>query len=234
VGYIQAVNLLHSMGKDAAVAVLGSYLPLPGQNDWRKQQGLDSVHLLLRLLFVPRDPNHPIPPLRKGMEAEIPEEFLRQHPGFPLVLVRGIPFFLGPPQGRFLVDVAAEDPRDHLQYCLEFADFRKEPLIPETDPVSAAEELVRLPIWSALRSLPHTEYLGNLTSVRYQVLSALGRVIPSTAAEWGDVAGVVPAGQDLDLAERFWKRRTGELRREEPRWDGKWMDFVAARYLQGK
>src|SRR5205814_1794397 len=103
VSLIQAVNALQAAGENNAVDALRAYLAKQGSNPFKVFE-TDRVHLILRLLFRAKDPSHRTPPLRKGLDAGLPESVLAKYSDFPLVTVQGIPFLLGPPQGRFMYE----------------------------------------------------------------------------------------------------------------------------------
>jgi hypothetical protein len=231
VALIQAVNVLQSLGQDSAVAALRGFLPQKGQVDWRSERDLDPVHLILRLLFIPKDMSYPIPPLRQGLAVDLPEDVLKEVPDFPLVSVHGIPFLLAPRQGRYVYEGKAEDPRGHLDWCLEHAVFREAPLQPDADPLTAGEELISSRLWGALRASPSDTQIGGLESLRMQMLVALGRVVPATE-DWCRLGGRTPYGKAPETGEEYWIRRRLALKAEAPVWDPSWQDFVGVRYVQ--
>jgi hypothetical protein len=230
VSLIQAVNALQAVGEKNAVAALRAYLARQASNRYKVME-TDRVSLIARMLFKAKDPSHPIPRLRKGLDAVLSERLLEQYPDFPLVTVQGIPFLLGPTQAGESdpSHPSAEDPNDILDYCLEHAQFRTEALLPQVDPIHAVEHLMSSDLWADLRSARMSENLGTVELIRIQALMAMGRVMPCTFPDVQCVLG----NSDIHHAEQFeafWAQRISDVLKQDPKWDSSWQDFIPGRF----
>ncbi len=141
---IRAVNGLHALGKEQALAVLRRYfefieLIADPKRSWEYDIKPKRIFLITRLLFVRNDSNPQMPKLLLGQPDVEPSPTDKSWPLFPLAIERQIPFFII--QG-YSIGGRGANPLPHLEYCQQKCRLRHQPLEPETSPIVAAESLL--------------------------------------------------------------------------------------------
>lgn len=117
---IQAVNALHPLGKEQALAKIDTYL---GDSD--SAQDHYGLFWVLRVLFeVPVEVG--FPPVRIG-EPTIPPPAANKLPRFPIVMVQDIPFLVV--RGYSLTGLP-ESVNAHVTYLRSYGTLRLQPLAP--------------------------------------------------------------------------------------------------------
>jgi hypothetical protein len=146
---VRAVNRLHALGKEQAIAELRRFLKISTRSFCveRDPANIDTcdnqcVFLIVRLLFEPAEPTGKRPEMRIGAMRPSPPEGDRSWPLFPLALQDDIPFILI--RGVILSGVP-EDPSVHVDWAEKHGKLRARPLRPIDDPLAAVESLCALP-----------------------------------------------------------------------------------------
>lgn len=147
---IRAVNHLHALGKDKALAELREFLKIArdSHNAERDAKNIDTsdhqcVFLIVRLLFEPAEPGESLPRMMIGAMIPSPEEQDQAlWPLFPLVVKDDIPFMLI--EGVNLAG-HAEPPHRHVAWAEKHGKLRARPLRPGDDPLAAVDKLMALP-----------------------------------------------------------------------------------------
>lgn len=118
---IRAVNALHPLGKDSALARIESYLA--NRDTSKDAYGLFWV---LRVLFE-MPANMDFPPVRIGTPSIPPPAESERLPRFPVVLIRDVPFLVV--HGYSLAGLP-QPVEDHVAYFREHGILREYPLSP--------------------------------------------------------------------------------------------------------
>jgi hypothetical protein len=147
---VRAVNHLHALGKERAIAELRNYLEIARQSSHvtRDPADIDTsnhqcVLLIVRLLFEPADPADKLPGLFIGaMSPSPPPEGKEQWPLFPLYVQEDIPFLLI--RGTWGTGTPRHPSRT-VDWAEKFGKLREKPLRPGDDPLSAADKLLATP-----------------------------------------------------------------------------------------
>jgi hypothetical protein len=146
---IRAVNHLHSLGKDKAIAELRRFLKIARWSDQvaRDPANIDTsdyqcVFLIVRLLFTPAEPGEKLPWMYIGAMIPSPPKGDLSWPLFPLALHEDVPFMLihGVSLGG-----APENPAAHVDWAEKHGRLRAKPLRPSDNPLAAVESLCALP-----------------------------------------------------------------------------------------
>lgn len=198
---IAAVNLLFRLGRERAERALRAYAA-SGHADG------DRAILAMRLLFVARNAEAPIPPPALGQ----PDTALVQGsdcPFWPLLLCRDIPFM---PVGTFHMGGLGMGASNYLDLCLERGTFMEQPLAPDASPVEAAEELLRSSTWHAC--VPEDRDPRARGMVRLQAVDALEQV--QTVGE-GIRTALLAA--DPGTSEPAWRKLADDPLLRAARWD---------------
>jgi len=170
---VAAVNALHPLGKERALAMLRAHLDSsPGRTDG------ENVFLILRALFDLPPGTAAFPVMFVGAPDWSPAPAdAKRLPRFPLALERDLPLFV---INGYMLAGKAEDPRVHVDWCARNGVLRKAPLRPPDDPWAAADALVaRTP------ELAGKGHESARAVVRMQVLRALAPVRPIAADDEG-------------------------------------------------
>lgn len=183
---ILAVNCLHPLGKEQALAVIDEFLRV--STGWG-DEGQEGVFLVLRTLFdVPPDQgSHPRMYVGAPSLADPGKKLL---PRFPVAIEGDIPFLL---VSGYHLSGRPEQPESHLGYFREHGILRNKPLMPTNAPLEALERFLESPGWiftdQSDRSDDHRgrHRLGN------QLLRLLDTVY---RAETGVYGGMLPFGDD--------------------------------------
>lgn len=141
VNLIRAVNTLHAMGEERAVASMRAYYKLCGDARCQSWMRLEPERIIwiARLLYVAREGNPLIgrPMLGAGDVDAAHGSSIETY--FPLVLQDDIPFCL---VEDFMLGGVPEDSLDFVERCRKEGRFRDAPLRPMSDPITAAEALL--------------------------------------------------------------------------------------------
>lgn len=143
---IEAVNALHPLGKDGALAEVERYLQQ--QDKSGQEMGLFWV---LRVLFeVPSEPG--FPPLRLGQPAIPPPSEPGKLPRFPIVLVQDVPVLVS--RGYFLAGLP-EPVEAHVAYYRLHGTLRDAPLTPPATAEGLEEPFLQA--WQSAYGEAHTQ-----------------------------------------------------------------------------
>jgi hypothetical protein len=139
---IRAVNLLHPLGKEKALAAIDEYLRV--SSHWH-DDGREGVFLVLRTLFdVPEDLGH-MPPMLVGAPSPSEPEDPKLLPRFPIAIEGDIPFLVA--EG-FNLAGSPEPPESHVAYFREKGRLRPKPLAPSAVPFQELDRFARSPRWT--------------------------------------------------------------------------------------
>ena len=134
---IRAVNALHRLGKQQAVAAIEEHLKMLGGGDLSSFGEEEHVFTILRVLFEPVDPTAKFP-VPRNFSASVDGEVEKEWPLNPVVLVAGIPFkYHRSMGGSGTPEIAAS----HLEFVKQSCVLRERPLKPTLNPIQAAEVL---------------------------------------------------------------------------------------------
>jgi hypothetical protein len=200
---IAAVNALHPLGKDKALAVLSEYLRVSSPFDSQAREGM---FLVLRALFeVPADPGY-MPVMMVGGPSPAAPKDPKVFPRFPLYLEGDVPLLL---VSGYSLGGKAQDPEDHIKYFAEKGVLRGAPLHPIETPTKILKTLVDTsPVfdskqtWGAMLA----DQLLSLLSPVYQAKSEL----EGEAAWW-----------------KSWKKISAEIETKKLRWDTNQQQYLA-------
>jgi hypothetical protein len=169
---IQAVNALHPLGKDRALAAIEAYLRAADP----EAPGREGVFLVLRSLFdVPRD-TRAMPPMRVGAPTPAVPANPRAVPCFPLSLGGDVPLLL---IEGYTLGGHPEGPEEHVAYFRRHGVVRRDPLHPVDDPTALVEDVVQAGLWpdsGRYRVLLINQILRMLRTVRRVSVDAQGMV----------------------------------------------------------
>lgn len=119
---VRAVNALHALGKDRALAVVDEFLRV---SSWLDDPGREGVFLVMRALFDV--PAAGMPPMMVGAPSPAPPQDPALAPRFPLVIVDDVPFKL---VRGYMLAGHAEPPEDDVAAFRKVGVVRKRPLAP--------------------------------------------------------------------------------------------------------
>jgi len=194
---IRAVNGLHPIGKDAALKAMSAYLRLSHDPtfSYKYDLGGQRIFLVLRLLFVRKDGDPVMPPVRIGAMWPVRDkEHHDEWPLYPLAVVDDVPFLVASWVGLAGV---AQSPAAHIEYAKLDCVLRDGPLVPRGSPMAAAEQLVSSARWK--RMCPHAE---EAEPVLHQACTAIRHLIEprqspeASIFEWNEEFG---AARELDV-----------------------------------
>lgn len=156
---------------------------------WRLQNEQNNAMMTARLLFVRRDGEVVLPPLRIGkpMMMKIPEN-PEIFPLFPLHIHRGIPLFL---VMGYIVLGEPQPPSNYIEWCARECQLRAKPLIPDSHPLAAVEEFLKSAPCQGL----YPDY-GFNESLQSQVLCAVSNIYP-VSKEYRDELLASNPGEDI-------------------------------------
>ncbi len=130
-GLIRAVNTLHALGKEKALAVLRAYHKLcRGNRDAFDEQ---RIFLIVRVLFEHESGTMP------RMNIGGPDVSEEGWPLFPITLVDDVPFMVC---NGYSLAGKAESPTVHIDYAETSCKLRATPLAPKSSPAVAAANLL--------------------------------------------------------------------------------------------
>ena len=147
---IQAVNALHAVGKDRALAALRLYTRWSRDPEVNNLYSVDpgQVSLIARLLFVKKDGGALVSPALSArcVGAYLPKGGEHLWPVIPLVVVEDWPFLLGEflgvaEAGPFIAWFGSDPPEQYLDAAERSGRLRDRPLRPNISPLAAAERL---------------------------------------------------------------------------------------------
>jgi len=154
---VRAVNHLHGLGKERALAALEEFIE---RADLHYLSGLiprdpsridtaddNCVFLIVRLLFEPEgtlteQSKKALPYPEVGLGQPQPVTSKEEHarwPRFPLTLVDDVPVLI---VDDYAIGGIRQKPIVHVRWAREYGKLRAEPLRPSTDPVSAVEQVL--------------------------------------------------------------------------------------------
>jgi hypothetical protein len=137
---IQAVNALHPLGKDRALAAIEAYLRAADPS----APGREGMFLVLRSLFeVPRD-TRAMPPMMVGAPTPAVPANPRAAPWFPLSLGGDVPLLV---IEGYELGGHPQPPEDHVAYFRARGVVRRDPLHPVDDPTALVEDVVQAGLW---------------------------------------------------------------------------------------
>ncbi len=139
---IRAVNALHALGKDEALATLEEYLTLL-ESGGSRHGDEKLVFWIIRTLFEPIEVGDRIPPpmiaVLFGYSGDVD---VSAWPLDPMGVVADVPFMLGRPVA---LGGREEMPQSHIHWARRHGVLRDAPLHPTTNPLVAAEIIVSDP-----------------------------------------------------------------------------------------
>lgn len=149
VALVRAVNHLHGLGRDGALAALERYLERLGSEPtwpgWRRDpENIDTGHPgcvfpIVHLLFEPMQGRPDFPAYSTGRLLPAPRESFDRGDRYPLLLVDGLPFLVGDWADSELGPET--DPERALRWAREHGRLRGQPLRPTGLPLRALETL---------------------------------------------------------------------------------------------
>jgi len=148
---IRAVNLLHSIGMEKAIAALKDYHSLATMDVNRAFiYNLDSlrIHFILRLLFVRKDGKSQMPEIWLGVTDLYKMRRDTSFPLFPIALESGVPFQLT--GGGDIMGVSPEDPMKNIEFYEIKCVLRDVPLEPSIPPTEALNRLLASVRWKSI------------------------------------------------------------------------------------
>ena len=135
---VRAVNALHALGKDRALAVVDEYLRV---SSWLDDPGREGVFLVMRVLFdVPPDK---MPPMMVGAPSPPPPSDPKLFPRYPIVMIGDLPLKIV--RGYALAG-KAERPEDDVAAFRKVGTLRAKPLAPSPTSLDALETFLRGPL----------------------------------------------------------------------------------------
>lgn len=215
---LRAVNVL--VGRDAArvLTLLDECLSELSRPERTAAHVTDAsgVALLARLVFVSRDGSQPLPPPALGQPDIAPPAHETTWPFFPLAPVNDLPFLL---VGGYRVG-GALNLGGWLARCAGVGEVRRDPLIPRSSPVDAADTLIASPKWRLL--VPETRRPRYIAMIRGQALRAA-----APAVGIPEEAGETLATRDPAEAEILWNDYAAAVRSRALRWDAATGRFIS-------
>ena len=207
---LRAVNVLAGWDAAAVLELLEECLSNLERTPRTTTQVTDASGLALvaRLVFPSRDASHPLPAPALGQPDLAAPADLTTWPFFPLSPVDDLPFLV---VGGYRAG-GALDLRGWFARCAELGEVRRQPLIPRSSPVDAAEALIATPQWQIL--VPQARRPRYMAMIRGQALRA-----SMPAARIPEDAGVTLANRDPAEAERLWHGYAKAVRSRAIRWD---------------
>jgi hypothetical protein len=208
---VSAVNHLHFLGKEKAIAELREFLKIAGRSRVERDAAdIDTsdrqvVILIVRLLFEPQDPEELLPKVRMGSPTP-EEEDESLWPLFPLALQKNVPFLVI--KGAGAIAGAPHNPRSDLDWAEEHGKLRMRPLRPADNPINAVEKLLALP--ETKRLCDSEEFRAML---RRQAWQSIAHLFPTVAGD--------------DFSIRGWEERKKIAATKDIRWDVKHQNYVA-------
>jgi len=130
---IRAVNVLHPLGKDAALAALQNYLDLSDAGHYYPENEI--VFWIIRVLFEPIRLDDRIP--APAIAVWGPDS--KNWPLSPIAVVNDVPFMIGYPIGMAGVP---EHPSSHIQWARRHGVLRDRPLEPTVNPILSAQAIL--------------------------------------------------------------------------------------------
>ncbi len=228
VALIRAVNELHALGKDKALAELRSFakeargfptfeVRVPEDISTADKQCLFAI---IMLLFEADSPKYPVP--NPALGGPLPSPGAKDWPLWPLypfVVEDDIPFCLA--EGFVLAGMATP-PETHIKWAEQHGRLRTKPLRPKTDPVTAATKILATPQGQRLfgKDCKAEHYHGILM---HQALAALPGLLPPTK-ERGRF--ITSKNYDGDADWRDCQQKAAAL---DLRWDADAMKWVKGR-----
>ena len=206
---IRAVNALHPLGKDRALAVIDEYLRVSSDLD---DPGREGVFLLLRALFDV--PPGGMPPMMVGAPSPAAPKDTAALPRFPLVIVDDVPLTL---VAGYALAGEAEPPAMDVAAFRKVGTLRKRPLAPAATALDAIDRFVAGPL---AKAMPVDD--GLRSALYDQVLRLFGTV--SRPAEL-DGDAWFPGGKDVAAR---WSKARRELAKLGATWNPKHQQFERA------
>ena len=219
---IRAVNGLHSLGKEQALAVLRRYFELIEliadiERSWEYNINPKRIFLIARLLFVRNDSNPQMPKLLLGLPDVEPSSKDNSWPLFPLAIERQIPFFMV--QG-YSIGGRGASPLPHLDYCQQQCQLRHQPLEPETSPIVAVESLLASERFKRLIARKNKRHYCIML-----YLQALRAMAPLYVVSDSEMALLFPRA-DINFTIE-WNRHARAINQLSPRWQKEAQQFVS-------
>lgn len=207
---ITAVNALHPLGKDKALAVIAEYLRV---SSWLDDPGRQGVFLVLRALFdVPAPPGYQRG-MMVGAPSPPPPADLRSLPRFPLVIVDEVPLLL---VTGYMLAGQPEPPEWHLAYFRKTGKLRARRLRPTDNLFGLADRLA---------GTATTPFLKRSRASRAHILNQLLLLAETVLETRPNRFGArVSPGRDLDAR---WRRIRGGATRAT-RWSKKLQRYTFA------
>lgn len=217
---IRAVNGLHSLGMERALEVLTLY------NDVCSKVSLGIVEqqrifYVVRLLFVRKDGDPRMPPMRIGAFSLNLSADSASWPLDPLVLVHDLPFEVS----QFVILAGfPQPPVEHIEYCREHCELRERPLAPCKTPQTALQELISSEQWKAT-----FEGRGD-KGVECRVVAHLRRQAFRCLADINERLDYAPkieyCHQEYQEFDKAWERYVQNVDKCNPVWDSSQQAFL--------
>ena len=215
IALVRAVNHLHGLGRDGALAALTRYLEKLGSEPtwpgWRRDpRNIDTGHPgcifpIVQLLFEPMLGRPKLPGYTTGGLLTKPSKPFAGDTDYPLLLSDGIPFLIGDWVSSELGPET--DPERALDWARTHGRLRSHMLRPGGQPLAALEQL------GQFEDLP----AGN--SPRLQIMRAFGPFVGiDFELKLGDGALAPGPGWEAEI-EAEWPRFVKALERVTLRWD---------------
>jgi hypothetical protein len=182
---IHAVNALHALGKEQALARMREYIVMTQTPpiEWWYFDERPVVAWIATLLFEPIEHETLLPPLFGGGYAEDDSAYYENWPQFPWAVVHDVPF-----QIQFFDELGEQGYEIplHLDWVERHCVLREEPLQPSVNPLVAAEIILSSPQVSALEGFDREQVESAL---RDQAMSMVEGLLPPIEFPRGSFGG---------------------------------------------
>ncbi len=196
---IQAVNALHRVGRERALAAVREYLRVSSPLD---DAGREGTFLVLRALFAVPEPPGYQPSLWVGAPSPPTPADLKSVPRFPLALVEDVPLLL---VHGYSLGGLPQRPEDHLEWFRAHGVLRARPLAPPDMPLTWLDRL------AGSAKSPFLTATGLADDAGRRLLLAQGLKLVRTAFR----ASLAPGGS----ADDAWQKVKAALGTRSLAWD---------------
>jgi hypothetical protein len=209
---IRAVNSLHPLGKERALATLEKYVALTPDSGYGSDQEI--VFWIIRMLFEPvrLGDRIPYPGIAVFLDDRAVPDAVKW-PLNPMAVYGDVPFMVG---HRINGSGVPEHPGSHIHWARLHGAIRDEPLVPTGNPLGAAEAILRSPRFKVLDKFSRDHATQ---AIRSQALAM--------------VKGLVqPVGKDHSIADDQWRSRLKTATETGIHWDTKRQVFVRGKNIK--
>ncbi len=206
VDLIRAVNALHPLGKDRALAILDEYAKLTRSFEYFHDQEI--VFWIIRLLFEPIRLDERIPPPMIGVFLVDRQSAEAMHwPLNPMAVSGDAPFMVGHQIG---MGGNPEQPSSHIRWARLHGVVRDAKVVPTANPLAAAEAILGSRRFKALDDFSRAQAA---TAIRSQALAMVKGMLE-------------PARAGAAVGDDQWRARLHAAAARGIHWDAKREEFV--------